>query len=43
MEDLQNTHIEECSMIKPLIKLEIVSISIDDKEILKKVNCKDNT
>ena len=43
MEDLQNTHIEECSMIKPLIELENVSISLDDKEILKEVNFKANT
>ena len=43
MEDLQSTHIEECSMIKPLIELENVSIFLDDKEILKGVNFKANT
>ena len=43
MEDLQSTHIEECSMIKPLIELENVSIFLDDKELLKEVHFKANT
>ncbi|MBF0952612.1 MAG: ATP-binding cassette domain-containing protein [Alloprevotella tannerae] len=43
MEDQQNSHIKEHTTIKPLIKLENVSIFLDDKEILKEVNFKANT
>ena len=42
MEDLQSTHIEDRSTIKPIIELENVSIFQEDKEILKEVNLKIN-